>query len=913
MVEKDRIPAFYRGWLPYSGWVTKERLEQTEPSTGPSDRAAGSMVATMADATDTSPPVAPSLEALPSRIGRYEIVRKIGQGAVGVVVAARDPELRREVAIKILHDTTLRARTRLKLEHEAQALARLAHPNIVRIFDAGHDRQRLFLVMELVTGRSLGEVLRDEQRLPWRRALEIFIAVARALSAAHAAGIVHGDLKPDNVLVGEDGTIKVADFGLARFVERAADDTTDGPEKEPERPGVPMGTRALGTPAYMAPELFATSRADEATDQFALCVSLWESMYGQRPFEAESLHELVLEVMRGHVRPPPAGLVPAWLHRVAARGLRGDRASRYATIAELGRALERGVGRRRRLALAGVAAAASCVALAFVSSSPTASVPCRGAEARWDGVWDDERRAALEASAPHAADALRGLGRELDEYAVRWANEHRSACEATQVEHVQPAAEMDRRIACLEHQREAVALTLDALESARGAVTEVVPQVVARLPSVDACREAGLDPAARRRGAPADLWARIDALSARTTVDHHADDLALLDALVADARASGDAPVLTAALQARGSWHNVARDFDPARRDLEEAFFLAQASGDDATAADLAVKLVLVVGVGLQKLDEGRTWVDHALASAERAGDRPQAGVTLHWALAELAFATGEYEDGLAHAIESATRVEMGTPTSILRAQAQAQIGSGLLLGGRAGEALPHLEAAIALRSEVVGPRHASLVISYSDTAAAYSRAGELDRAIELLGIAKEIVEQPEHAGDRHRGRVLVNLGAMLREAGRDDEAEVLYRGAITAFEHEHGPDHPYVAYALNNLGTLLIERDNAEAVRLLSRALDLREGELGPDHPKVAIVVANLARAAEARGDHGGYTSQMRRAIRIEVAALGVEHPETKRHLGELREHLEAAGRDAAAIEAEIDAAIGTGAESPP
>src|SRR6188474_400249 len=208
-----------------------------------------------------------------TRFGRYEIVSWLGAGAMGVVFEARDHELGRTVAVKLVHaryQGSRRAQERLR--EEAQAMARVSHPGVAAVFDIGTLGDRLFIAMELVRGRTLRAEIGGER--PWREVLGLAIAAGRGLAVAHAAGIVHRDFKPDNVLVREDGTVKVSDFGLAREVggQDEASDVVAGPQH----------TGAVGTPAYMAPESF-TGVADELTDQYALAVVMYELLEGARP------------------------------------------------------------------------------------------------------------------------------------------------------------------------------------------------------------------------------------------------------------------------------------------------------------------------------------------------------------------------------------------------------------------------------------------------------------------------------------------------------------------------------------------------------------------------------------------------------------------------------------------------------
>lgn len=351
----------------------------------------------------------PGSDGAPSQIGRYHVEGPLGSGGVGVVYAAHDPKLGRRVAVKLLRHDRLghdAEHAGERLREEAQAMARLAHPNVVTVFDVGEHDGGVYIAMELVEGRSLRDWLADTAR-PWREVLGMYFQAGRGLSAAHDAGLVHRDFKPPNVLVGHDGRARVVDFGLASTgptievagvdgaldsasasgqyhqtarltdIETTIDEsgrsaTAGGPEStgvfqtmEILRgrgadvlgtfagdmtvdgtaqgsgldPGVtlPAGrTRSglvAGTPAYMAPELFLGRSADARSDQFAFCVSLYEGLYGRRPFEGSNASQLAEAVLAGRLRPPPErARVPGWIHAIIEQGLATRRQDRHPSI-----------------------------------------------------------------------------------------------------------------------------------------------------------------------------------------------------------------------------------------------------------------------------------------------------------------------------------------------------------------------------------------------------------------------------------------------------------------------------------------------------------------------------------------------------------------------------------------------------
>ncbi|MCB9541674.1 MAG: serine/threonine-protein kinase [bacterium] len=289
-----------------------------------------------------------ALPTRPVRLGRYALLDRVGAGAMGLVYAAYDDVLDRKVAIKLLRDDGPKSEDRARIRREAKAMARLSHPNVAQIYEAGEYRDRLYLAMEYVPGESL-DVWQSVEPRPWEAILAMYLEVGRGLAAAHAAGVLHRDFKPHNVLIGDDGRPRVIDFGLARPVGEAEAPRADGDRLEDSLDGdfsldVPVtrtGT-VVGTPAYMSLEQFQGKPLDAASDQFAFCVALYEALYGAPPYPRDQLPHLLAALTRHAVQPPPPDTrVPAWLHHAIVRGLAPDPAHRWpsmpALLAELAR------------------------------------------------------------------------------------------------------------------------------------------------------------------------------------------------------------------------------------------------------------------------------------------------------------------------------------------------------------------------------------------------------------------------------------------------------------------------------------------------------------------------------------------------------------------------------------------------
>ncbi|HTM23419.1 MAG TPA: serine/threonine-protein kinase, partial [Kofleriaceae bacterium] len=306
---------------------------------------------------ETVPGSAAAVRRAEGRLGRYQIVERVGAGGMGEVFAAHDPELDRRVAIKVLHGAGT-ADGRERLRREAQAMARLAHPNVIVVHDVGLADDRVFVAMELIDGETLRAWRKRETRT-WREVVERMVAAGRGLAAAHRAGVIHRDFKPDNVLLGRDGRVVVTDFGLARVGEVDGEPIGQGQGQGQGHDPITVTGTIAGTPAYMAAEQHLGKVVGAAADQFSFCASLYELLWGERPFaapEGEGVEPAVavgMEIIAGRVREPPAGGVPGWLRRAVIKGLAVDPDARHASMDALLALLQRGLGRRRRALVVG--------------------------------------------------------------------------------------------------------------------------------------------------------------------------------------------------------------------------------------------------------------------------------------------------------------------------------------------------------------------------------------------------------------------------------------------------------------------------------------------------------------------------------------------------------------------------------
>ncbi|HET9993384.1 MAG TPA: serine/threonine-protein kinase [Kofleriaceae bacterium] len=434
-------------------------------------------------------------------LGKYRLERVLGAGGMGVVWAALDPDLERAVAIKVLRTSDGGEIQRTRLLREARAMARLKHPNVLTVYEVGTASGVDYIAMELVDGDNLGAWFSRPQ--PREEVIAVLLAAGRGLAAAHEAGIVHRDFKPENVLRDLKGHVYVTDFGLAfGQVEETAELV---PLAVPALSASGSGRRSLdsvldspltqtgvliGTPAYMAPEQFAGRAAGPRSDQFGYCVTVWEALTGTRPFRGKDLIELQGAAAAGISR--LEGQVSPAVHAVLARGLAADPDARWpdmpALLAELERALQPAplATRRRipRLALAIALGAAVVVAgvIAFAVTRgphgvPSAGGACEPANAAFANAWGPAKRAEL--SKTHPGMGSLAAFAVLDDTRNRWIRAYDAACAAP------ASADRHERLACLFEVRDEVASTTAELAHDDGDLN--IMEVVGLATGVEGC------------------------------------------------------------------------------------------------------------------------------------------------------------------------------------------------------------------------------------------------------------------------------------------------------------------------------------------------------------------------------------------------------------------------------------------
>lgn len=844
---------------------------------------------------------APREVGVGAALGRFVVLEEVGRGGMGRVLRAYDPKLQREVALKVLRGDVLDEEGHGRLVREAQAMARLSHPNVVAVHDVEDGPNGVMLVMEYVDGTTLQRWLRTPR--PWAEVLARFLDAGRGLAAAHAQGLLHRDFKPANVLVASDGRVKVTDFGLAkptgpepssaramlasasssgllRGASRqggAAVDGLDTPWPE-HAEGAPLSgtiTRigtVMGTPRYMAPEQHLGEALDAAADQYAFCVALWEALAGVDPFAGDEARRdgdlrLLQRKQEGPGPWPAASEVPKAVIEALRRGLAPTSARRWPDMGVLlARLAEVLAPRRRRevlaLSLAGVVVTGSLVWLSATRAGAPAPSQCSGGRAQLGSAWDDARREAVRQAimateAPYAAGVVRYVETALGGHAEAWVAAHRETCEATTVRGEQSAAVMDLRMACLHRAQVRLQAATSVLATADLAVVEHAHELVRGLDSLDRCadvhalRAAVEPPDSGQAPAVDELRTRLAEVDARTLAARYAAAREVLDAVAPEVEALGYEPLRTELELARGRLLQGAGEYDAAEAALRQALRLGTRWQQWAEVRSAALRLMYVVGYQRVRPDEALHYRELAEGLVEH-GDDPAARITLYNNLGVIAFSQGRFADA-----EAALR--------------------------RTAE----------LAAELMGPQHLETLRPLANMALAQYRQGQLEPALaELRRVSARYEELfgPDHP---ETAISLNNVALVLAAQGHHDEAEVMNRRVLDIRERALGPDHPDLAKSHSGLGNVLVEQGKLpEAEVQLRRALALVEAALGPDHPDVAVVRSNVGNAAFARGQYAEAEVDFQRALTVMEAALGPDHPNTAVLRSNHAEALHALGR---------------------
>jgi tRNA A-37 threonylcarbamoyl transferase component Bud32 len=724
---------------------------------------------------------------MPLHIGPYRVLARLGSGGMGEVYECEDERLHRKVAVKLVQGSGS-AREQERLLREAQAMAKLEHPHVVMVFEVGQHRGRTFIAMQCIEGQTLAKWLRVGQ--PRRAVVERFLAAGRGLAAAHRVGLVHRDFKPDNVLLGDDGSVKVADFGLALTERQAA-------SANAKNSATPNDSVA-GTHRYMPAEQLLGEAVDARSDQFAFCSALYEGLWGDLPF---------INTERDNP------LAPSYSHGLwplVRRGLARNPSERWPSMEALLAELERVPKRRRRIAWMAVGAVAGlCLGVVALESREDA---CEAVALDLAGVWDATRRAELEQhlatlEASHVDDSTERVLEDLDVWSASWLAEREQVCRDHE-DLVGDRAAIFSRESCLDDQRYQVVQIVETLVRADSQTLAMGVVMVDELPAPSSCADSSFSPIVPP---PPALALRIDWVRSEIARAHRLRRLGQLEQAHELARAA-DAVARTL-------------DYGPlqaeARAELAKAEDEAGAPERSAAFYDEAIDLAEI-----HHHDQlsPQLWIERAELSLFDLRDLEQGELSLHRA--------------------EVTQERLGPPS--LATQARLAFGRARVAelrdGPRAAEA--GYREALRLAREI----ESGDMPVYSNNLARVVESSD-----EALALRREAVAFAQvHWGARHprTARPTFDLGVALVAADLGGEDELT--AAVAIWTETHGQAHRNLGKAHFWLAWVAIQADALDVAEAHARTLADIQAEVLPERdPDRGEPEQLLATIEGLRGNH--------------------------------------------------------------
>jgi tetratricopeptide (TPR) repeat protein len=852
-------------------------------------------------------------------VGRYVILDVIGEGGMGVVYAAFDPELDRKVAVKLLQASASGSESggQAWLMREAQAMARLSHPNVISVHDVGTlAGDRVFVAMELVDGGTLRKWMEGEHT--WREVVAVMRAAGAGLAAAHAAGLVHRDFKPDNVLVGKDGRVRVMDFGLARLHDGTARDSDLTIEaKSPLSEKLTIAGTVVGTPAYMAPEMYDEHGADARTDQFAFGVTLYEALYRARPFDKR---ELAAGDPGLKPKPPPQSKVPARLHEVVTRAIAIDPAARFSSMDELlaALAIDPTAARRRAALVAGGVLVVGGLVAGGMAMMHSRGALCTGAERKLAGAWDAPTKQTIQqafAATKHvrAAASFESVSRVLDRYAHEWTETSVESCKATRVHGDQTEADMSLRSDCLDGRlAELRALT----QLFAKADTELVDKAAKAASGLDPISTCSNLPVLRTPAAPppgqrdnmVKLQELIASAKAAVLANKLGTGLVKSGEAVELAKSSHYDPALAEALMLRGTAAFSGGDPLSAAQDMTDGALAAiRGKREDILAA--AAFYAAIVASQNRNDDVAKVWLGVGIAAQSHVTSDAPLEVRRYEAEGIVRVRAGDLAPGLAadeKAVELASKL-YGEDGALLLAQAELELASAYVANQLHAKALPHLEHVLALLEKAEGPDHPDIATALGTLGMVQAHAGEIEKARAtyeraiairekalgktspvLVPTLNNIADMLNRNGDSAHALTYVERAVAMSAAfgktntlyltvqtthaevlaglRRFDESRKLFDEILAAEDKTHPAI--YGNTLASRAQAELDDHKPAEAVAFAERSIAFTESTVGKDSPLLWVPLATLAQAKAELGKPDEAKPLFERAFAIAKSA---------------------------------------------
>jgi tRNA A-37 threonylcarbamoyl transferase component Bud32/Flp pilus assembly protein TadD len=717
-------------------------------------------------------------------LGRYVLLEKLGAGGMGEVFAAYDPQLDRKVALKLLRTGALSAEEgRARLLREAQAMARLQHPNVIAVHDVGVLGERVFIAMEYVEGETLADWLRGQR--DWKEVIRLFLQAGSGLASAHRAGLVHRDFKPDNVLIGVDHRPRVLDFGLAR--QSNATPAPQSPEKaltealSDSSLAIPL-TRdgaVMGTPGYMPPEQISGLATDARSDQFSFCVALWEALYGKRPFAGSTLRQLAQEIEARRFGPVPSdNKVPEWVAVAVKKGLSANPADRWPDMDALLRELRPRARTRPRVTLFAVGLVLfSIFGIGYGVWTRQRLLVCGGSEQRLAGTWDTARKAKLRAGfaatgLSYANEAWLNTERTLDAWAAEWVVTARDVCEASKLRQSDSAELTELKNGCLDERLQRLESLVALFDAPDHDVVNSAPSAARDLESATSCS--------------------TSTGHRRKTVDEKekAADV-LLHTRLADARA-----LFAAGKYAAGA-EKLKQGLDP-----------SAPAGSQAEAYLWLGRLEIKRGEPRLAHQANLTAAEQALKAGESAlAARALSRLYANEGFDEAGDADADAWNRLATA--AAARVPGDWEVEVELSQNE---GFVELRRKRYKAALADFERVLVLQQEHLGAEHPEVASTLNNLGVVLSRLERLDEAVRRYEESLQLHEKLEGPEHPNVAAASQNLAVALKRQGKSRLARAAFERAVALRRKALGFNHPDTLRSAQSLVKLLIAMGELEA-----------------------------------------------------------------------------------------------------
>ena len=860
-----------------------------------------------------------------SVVSRYIILERLGQGGMGVVYKAYDPDLDRQLAIKF-HSVKRRnigshERAKARLFREAQALAKLAHPNVVNVYDVGTFGDDVFVAMELIPGQTLKYWLKQENR-SFRQIVQMFAQVGQGLIAAHDAGIVHRDFKPSNVIVGNDNRPRVLDFGLAAGIEaQSANDPGDvllSHEPDPldeieiddtSRSGSKSGRKylnvrltqlgaTLGTPRYMSPEQYLGLEVGERSDQFSFCVALYEALYRTSPFASNPKAVAHDTVLFTKVRKPPQDAqVGSWLEPIVLRGLSKNPNYRFESMRSLLEEMQQDPEKeqqrirqvRQRNLMTGTIVFMVCLVVfgAILWTSWDRRL-CSGAPTWFSSAYNDKLAKRVQAAirrtnAPYAELTWQSVANSLSQYQTQWIEKHTAICKATRVTGEQSEELLDQRMHCLDQNLDELRALVRLFAQADRQIVQKAVQAIRSLPPLSRCDNRPILSAQYQepkeessRAQTKELKKQLARVIALKRTGKYKEGLGLAQSTLQMASTLGHRGLEATAQYWLGVMQESLGSYEEAEKNQSLAYWQALGLGYDLLSAQAANSLTNLLGYVLRDFEQARSWSNHGIALIQKLGKDKLLLAQWNTAVGSMNYAANEFSSALTnHRKALALRTSQLEKSHPDIAESLNNIGASLDCLGKHNQALDFYQQALAIRLETLGPNHPDVAQSYFNLAYVSHEKGEWDQSIKHYQHARRIYEKS--LGSQHYlvGSILNNLAVVYRLQNDFENSKQYLEKALHILQSTLGQKHPDVANSLGALGVLSYKQGNlTEAQAYHQRAHQIRLEALGPTHPDVAESLVNIASLHSQKGQHKKSQRLFQKARTILQRHFGKAHP---------------------------------------